>query len=312
MRVIRGLAFKPMSGVVLSIGNFDGVHRGHQAILQAGHQRARASGAELVAMTFDPHPLAVLTPERMPSILTPLSEKLAQLDRAGADVTVIADSSVGLLQVSAADFIENVIVQRFHPLTVVEGPSFGFGRHREGDVETLQRAGARHGFEVQVVEPVRIALGGHPDAVISSSLVRQLLAAGPVDQAAICLGRPYALLGSVIHGAGRGAGMGFPTANIDPGNQLVPGDGVYAGFGELSGRRYPAAISIGRTPTFDEHRLVIEAHLLDFEGETYGRTLRIEFLEWLRPQVRYDNVAALCRQIAEDVEQTRQICGRPV
>ncbi|MDM8008948.1 MAG: bifunctional riboflavin kinase/FAD synthetase [Phycisphaerae bacterium] len=310
MRVIRGLEFEPMSGVVLSIGNFDGVHRGHQAILQAGRLKAQAAGTELVAMTFDPHPLTVLTPERMPAVLTPLPEKLRQLERAGADVTVVAESNAGLLQLSATDFIEHVMVRRFRPSAIVEGPSFGFGRHRQGNVETLRAAAARHGFQVQVVEPVRIGLGGHPDAVISSSLVRQLLTAGPVDQAAICLGRPYALLGQVIHGVGRGSGMGFPTANIDPGDQLVPAEGVYAGFGVLGGRRYPAAISIGRTPTFEEHRLVIEAHLLDFNEETYGQALRIEFLQWLRPQVRYDTVGALCQQIAKDVERTRQVCGQ--
>ncbi|MGQ9649429.1 MAG: bifunctional riboflavin kinase/FAD synthetase [Phycisphaerae bacterium] len=297
-----------MSGAVLCIGNFDGVHRGHQAILQAGRQKARAVGTELVAITFDPHPLAVLTPERMPAVLTPLPEKLRQLERAGADVTVVADSSVAFLQLSAADFIEDVIVRRFRPTAIVEGRSFGFGRHRQGDVETLRAAGWQYGFEVQIVEPVRIALGGHPDAVISSSLVRQLLTAGPVDQAAICLGRPYALLGTVIHGGGRGAGMGFPTANVDPGDQLVPAEGVYAGFAELAGRRHQAAISIGRTPTFDEHRLVVEAHLLDFGENTYGQTLRLEFLAWLRSQVRYETVNDLCRQIAKDVEQTRTIC----
>ncbi len=310
MRVLRGLNFEPLHGVVLCIGNFDGVHRGHQEILRAGRRKASANQAELVAMTFDPHPLAVLTPERMPAILTPLPEKLRQIEQTGADAVVVAVSEPGLLQVTATDFIKQVIVDRFHPRAIVEGPSFGFGRHREGTVETLQEAAGQFGFEVEVVEPVRIALGGHPDMVMSSSLVRQLLASGTVDQAAICLGRPYALLGTVIRGVGRGAKIGFPTANIDAGPQLVPAEGVYAGRAELAGHRYAAAISIGRNPTFGEHRLVIEAHLLGYSGEPYGAPLRLEFLDWLRPQMRFPSVEALCQQIAEDVRHTQEIGQR--
>lgn len=307
MRVIRGLDFEPLQGVVLSIGNFDGVHRGHQTILAAARDRARANGAELVVMTFEPHPLAVLTPERMPAILTTLPRKLDLFSLAGVDAVALVSSKPELLHIEANEFIRQVIVDRFNPCAVVEGPSFGFGRHREGNVEALIRAGHQYGFDVQVVEPVRVALGGHPDTVISSSLVRQLLSSGTVDQAAICLGRPYALLGTVVRGIGRGAKLGFPTANIEPDYQLIPADGVYAGRAILDNRCYSAAISVGRTPTFDDCRFVIEAHLLDFAGDSYGAGITVEFLHWLRPQLAFPSVAELCRQIAADVARTRQL-----
>lgn len=307
MRVVRGLDFEPANGVILTIGNFDGVHRGHQAILAAGRRRADAAHTSLVAITIDPHPLTVLTPEHVPPTLTPLDEKLRCLQRCGVDMVVVLPAGPDLLRISAADFIANVIHARFRPRAIVEGASFGFGRHREGNVRTLEDAARQYGFEVEVVEPVRISLGGHTDTVISSSLIRQLLASGTVQHAAVCLGRPYVLLGQVIHGAGRGASLGFPTANIDPGGQLVPAEAVYAGRAELDGRSYTAAISIGRAPTFGGQKVEIEAFLLDFNDDVYGRPIRIEFLEWLRPQVRFESPAALCRQMALDVQQTRKI-----
>jgi riboflavin kinase / FMN adenylyltransferase len=309
MRVVRGLDFEPMTGVVLTIGNFDGVHRGHQAILAAGRRRTEAARTELVVITFDPHPLAVLTPERLPAMLTPLEEKVRCLENAGADVVVVLPSKPDLLKISAADFIADIIVARFRPRAIVEGASFGFGRHREGDVDTLRAAAGQYGFEVEVVDPVRIALGGHPDAVISSSLVRQLLGSGTVDQATACLGRPYALVGRVVRGAGRGAKIGFPTANIDAGGQLLPAEAVYAGRAEADGRSFAAAISIGRAPTFDGHKVVPEAYLLDFAGDLYDKPIRVEFLDWLRPQVRYNTVEDLCQQMARDVAQTRTIAA---
>ncbi len=309
MRVVRGLDFEPMSGVVLTIGNFDGVHRGHQAILAAGQRRAEDAGTQLVVITFDPHPLAVLTPERLPAMLTPLKEKLRWLENAGADVVVLLPSSHELLAITAENFVADIIVARFRPRAIVEGASFGFGRHREGNVETLKQAAGEYGFEVEVVEPVRIALGGHPDAVISSSLVRQLLGSGTVDQATVCLGRPYALLGRVVPGAGRGAKIGFPTANIDPGGQLIPAEAVYAGRAEVDGRFFAAAISIGRAPTFDGHKVVTEAYLLDFAGDLCGKSIRLEFIDWLRNQVRYATVEDLCQQMAKDVALTRTIAA---
>jgi riboflavin kinase/FMN adenylyltransferase len=308
MKVIDSLEPVRLKGVVLTIGNFDGVHRGHQAILAAGRRRADAVTAPLVAMTFDPHPLAILTPEHVPPALTPLDEKLHLLELHRADIAVVVRSSRAFLQLTADDFIQQIVLDRFRPAAMVEGASFGFGRKRQGDVYMLQAAGRQHGFEVEIVEPVRVALGGKPDAVISSSLVRQLLGSGAVSEAAACLGHPYALTGTVVHGAGRGRSLGFPTANVAPTSQMIPAEGVYAGRARLDRQETPAAISIGHNPTFGGQSVIVEAHLLDYREELYDHPIRIEFLEWLRPQHRFESPEALIEQIARDVARTREAC----
>ncbi len=317
MDIIHGIESVRLKGVALTIGNFDGVHRGHQAIIAAARQHARRAEALTVVMTFEPHPASILTPDRVPPRLTPLEEKLACLERAGADVVVLVHSTKDFFSIPAERFLTNVILDRFHPVAVVEGPTFGFGRHRQGDIEMLRAAGSRHGFEVEIVEPVRGALGGHPDTVISSSIVRHLLSSGTVDGAAHCLGRPYALLGTVIRGAGRGRGLGFPTANLQVRDQLIPAEGVYAGRVRLGGSVaemvrghepfVAAAVSIGRIPTFDETALVIEAFLLDFDDDLYGRHVRLELLDWLRRQEKYPSPGALVEQIERDVARTREL-----
>ncbi len=307
IQVFRDLDSVHMAGVVLSIGNFDGVHRGHQAIISAARSRAAAAGTRAVAMTFEPHPATVLVPDRVPPMLTPLDEKIRCLESAGADVAVIVPSRREFFSCTAEAFIEQIIVERFHPMAMVEGESFRFGQHRQGDVGTLQKAGGSYGFHTEVVSPIRVDLGGHPDTVISSSLVRQLIGSGTVDRAAVCLGRAYALFGRVGHGAARGRTLGFATANlaVHPG-QLVPAEGVYAGQTTIDGARYAAAISIGCTPTFDGRQQLVEAHLLDYGGDLYDAPLRLEFHAWLRPQQKFASAVELQQQIAADIKQTRE------
>jgi riboflavin kinase/FMN adenylyltransferase len=306
--VVRDLNAVRLSGVVLTIGNFDGVHRGHQALVSAGRRRARATGTDVVAMTFEPHPAAILAPDRIPPTLTPLDEKIRLLEAAGADLVVVVESRPEFFSCPAEAFVSEVIVGRFKPIAMVEGAGFRFGQHRQGDVQTLQAAGRQHGFEVEVVPPVRVDLGGHPDTVISSSLVRHLIGSGTVDRAALCLARPYALLGSVEHGAARGRTLGFATANLDvcPG-QLVPADGVYAGRTMIEGKAWPAAVSVGANPTFGGDRRLVEAHVLDFAGNLYGRPMRLEFLEWLRGQQKFDSTAELQARVQMDIARTREI-----
>lgn len=311
IRIHRDLEHLRLSGVVLSIGNFDGVHRGHQAIIGTSKDRARAAGTNMVAMTFEPHPANFLAPDRVPPILTPLDEKIRWLETAGADDVIIVESKPEFFNCPAEVFIDQIVVECFHPIAMVEGASFRFGQHRHGDVEMLREAGKSRGFEMQVVPPVRVNLGGHPDTVISSTLVRQLIGSGTVDRAMMCLGRPYALFGQVSHGAARGRILGFATANltVHPG-QLVPAEGVYAGQTTIDGQIHPVAISIGTTPTFDGRETLVEAHVLDYRGDLYGQLLRIEFLDWLRAQQRFDSPAALQKQIQEDIEQTRQVSSK--
>ena len=305
MRIVRDLESVDLAGVVLTIGNFDGVHRGHQAILAAGRRRANEANVPLVVMTFEPHPLAVLIPTHVPSVLTPLPEKLHWLEDAGVDVAVVVRSTPEFLGLTAEAFIREVIVSKFQPVTMVEGASFGFGRRRQGDVQMLQTAGTSLGFKVEVVKPVRVALGGHQDAVISSSLIRQLLLAGTVEQAAVCLGRPYALIGTVVHGEGRGRTLGFATANIRTDNQLIPAEGVYAGQVVVDRRRHDAAVSIGCNATFDGEKVLVEAHLLDFYGDLYDHAIRLELIDWVRGQKDFGSADILREHIATDVADIR-------
>jgi riboflavin kinase/FMN adenylyltransferase len=309
LRILRGVQElgKPLAASVVSVGNFDGLHIGHQEILRRGRELARSTGGELVAVTFEPHPLRLVAPERAPASLTPLSEKLRCLDAAGVDTALVLTSNRQLLGMTPRAFIEELVIPWLHPTHMVEGRSFGFGRGRAGSVETLARMADELGFEVVVVPPVQFTEDPQPERV-SSSLVRRLIAEGRIGPANRCLGRRYALFGIVRTGKGRGHKLGWPTANLDIGDQLTPGQGVYGGYAFLnneSGGSLPAAVSIGHTPTFEDTGLIIEAHLLDFQGQLEGTPMRLEFLGRLRDQKRYDNIDELVAQIGRDVDLVR-------
>ena len=307
MNIHHGLEQVDLENVVLTIGNFDGVHRGHQAILEAGRRRAESAGTQLVAMTFEPHPATVLAPDRVPARLTPIDEKLRLLKAHGASSTVIVKSEARFFDIEADAFLRTWVLPRFRPMAMVEGASFRYGHHQAGNVETLIAAGTALGFEVEIVEPIRVGLGGTPGTVISSSLIRHLIRSGTVDQAAMCLGRPYALIGEVIKGAGRGRTIGIPTANLRIEDQLVPAEGVYAGIATFDAQRLAAAVSIGKTPTFGAGALAVEAHLVGFDPDLYGKTVRIELLEWIRSQQQFDGKDALVAQINRDIEHTAAV-----
>lgn len=308
VRILHGLEslHEPFAAAVLTVGNFDGVHRAHQHLLKLGRQLSNASRCPLVVLTFEPHPLTVVAPSKAPARLSTLEEKLSLLARSGVDVVVVAKSEPELLGIKAEAFVRDVLVRRFHPRHIVEGPSFGFGRGRKGNPELLKRLAPQCGFDMHVVEPVVLELEHREPMMVSSSLIRRLLHDGRVDQAARCLGRPYALSGAVIAGAGRGRAIGVPTANLALTDVLVPAEGVYAAVAVVDSGRYAAAVSIGRTPTFDGAALQVEAHLLEFEGDLYGQTIRLEFLSWLRGQEKFDSPDALRAQLARDVEAVRR------
>ena len=314
MHVVRSLASAHFSDVVLTIGNFDGIHLGHQTILSVGRRRADAAKTQFVVMTFDPHPATILTPDRVPELLTPMPERTRQLLSAGADVVVVVEANAKFLSLSAGAFIRDVVMQRFRPVAMVEGDSFCYGQHRRGTVDTLRAEGRTYGFDVDIVEAIRINLGGSPGTVISSSLIRHLLKSGTVDQVAQCLGRPYVLLGKVKPGAGRGRALGFPTANLSITSQLIPPEGVYAGRAQLIdsddklSHSIIAAVSVGRALTFESDRLLVEAHLLDFKEDLYEQDIRLEFLGWIRDQRKFDTPKALSQQIKQDIARIREIC----
>jgi riboflavin kinase/FMN adenylyltransferase len=251
-------------GMVLTIGNFDGVHRGHQAIITAARQIARDKQTQLAAMTFDPHPGVLLHPERAPGILTPLAMKALLLESLSVDVLIVIKDSLKLLNLSPEDFVDQFLIENLSPSVMVEGPDFNFGYGRSGTIETLRQFGTTRNFEVVEVPFVDVASGsGSETEKCSSSSVRRLLQEGRPRLAAQVLGRPFRLIGKTIPGRGVGTKLGFPTANIDPIGQIIPAEGVYAGYvvvGDcledvvFGGLRRPAAISIGRAKTFlSEH-----------------------------------------------------------
>ncbi len=312
MKVFDGVASVGPSfrGAVLTVGNFDGVHLGHQRILRTARALAHVSSAAVIAMTFEPHPPAVLKPDRAPARLSPWKETARQLNRAGADAIVRLDTDRALLSLTAWEFIREILIQRIHPSYIVEGPTFGFGRGRQGDVETLREASAKGGFQVHVVEPYMLHLGNEErPTVVSSTVIRQSLLAGNVADAAACLGRPYTLIGRVVHGAGTGRQLGYPTINLDVGEQLVPAEGVYAGRVEIRGVRRTAAVSIGHRPTLGGTALAVEAFLLDESADLYDEDACLDMVEFVRSQRKFDGPEELTRQIAADVETVRRIAA---
>ncbi|MHC4626987.1 MAG: riboflavin biosynthesis protein RibF [Planctomycetota bacterium] len=298
-------------GCVLTIGNFDGVHLGHLEIIAVGQQMAREKGVELVGMTFEPHPVAVLYPERAPGVLTPLNMRKHQLARSGVDSLIVLDGDPELLSLSPDDFASRFLVENVRPSVVVEGSDFNFGADRAGNIETLQKLGSQQGFEVCVVEPKQIKLSTGQSVRVSSTMIRYMLESGHVADAGAALGRPYRLLEQIIPGRGIGKKLGFPTLNMKSPGQVIPAEGVYAGFVRVGdseedvlscGQMIPAAYSIGQARTYgDDFPLLIEAHLLDEHVDTaVGKYMGMDFVERIRAQHKFKTPAELSKQIADD------------
>lgn len=309
-RCINGLDSLPAAarGCVLTIGNFDGVHVGHQRIMEIS--RSLADGGSVVAMTFDPAPDLVLRPADAPLRVVPQAVKRRLLLDAGCDFVVTVPASIEMLSMTPDDFAQRIIIDAFAPRHVVEGPNFFFGRKRSGSIDTLAEIGRHAGFEVHVAEPVHLELcdGRH---LVSSTLIRHLVTEGRLADAELCLGRAFTLYGRVVRGRGIGRVLEYPTANLRLGDQVIPADGVYAGLAEVRGETCAAAISIGTAPTFRSEAQgirTVEAFLLKPPGDLYDADMTLAFARRLREQRRYDSPEALKAQMALDVEQVRQIC----
>jgi len=307
--LIQGLDNIPGAarGCVLTIGNFDGVHLGHRRILDQARRLADSASRAVMAMTFEPPPDQILRPLDAPQRVTPFALKCRLLREAGADLVIALPPEQWLLEMTPGSFIDHIITERIAPSAMVEGRDFRFGNRRSGDVESLTEAGRSAGFTVHVVEPVVLDFPDGPRR-ISSSLIRQLVSRGNIQDANRCLGREFAMCGVVATGQGQGRLLEFPTANINPGQQVCPADGVYAGKAEIQGRVYPAAISVGNKPTLGPvGASVVEAFLLDAGGDFYGREMTLNFTARLRDQRRFDDVAALRAQIAKDIQRVREL-----
>jgi riboflavin kinase/FMN adenylyltransferase len=314
VRIVRGSRTleKPLERTVLTVGNFDGLHVGHQRIMKTVTGRARALDGLAAVYTFEPHPRKVLQPSRAPRLLTTLEQKLELFEAAGVDVTIVEPFDLGFAQLPAERFVREILHERIDPLEVYVGYDFRYGRDREGSMRTLTELGPHLGFSVTIVPEVKL---GSRD--VNSTRIRELLEQGSVDEAALLLGRPYTIRGRVVTGDKRGRTLGFPTMNLDAENEVLPRAGVYAGRVRFldpgtpaEGTRFGAVTNVGRRPTFGvTDRVLTEAHLLDFAGDAYGRRIEITFEHALREERRFPDVDALRAQIALDAELARKKLG---
>jgi riboflavin kinase/FMN adenylyltransferase len=292
-------------GGFLAVGNFDGVHLGHARLIARLRANADAADAPAIALTFDPHPVALLRPDRAPAPLVWTDRKVELLREAGATEVGVFRTGPWLLGLTAREFFDRVVVGRFAARGMVEGPNFAFGRDRGGDSALLAAWCAEAGLDFQVIEPSVV-----DGQLVSSSRVRRALAEGRADEAARLLGRPYRLRGVVAHGAARGAGLGFPTANLEAIETLIPADGVYATLAYLDGQGspIPSATHIGPNATFGDQERKVETHLIGFNGDLYGRTLEVAVLGRLRESRKFAGLDDLLGQIRADVDQARAAC----
>ena len=293
-------------GAAVTIGVFDGLHLGHRAILDRALDRARARGARCVVISFDPHPDVVLSRSgfHSPPPLTPQGEKRARIAALGVDAFQVLPFTRELASLEPEAFVDQHLVAPHAPFALVVGEGFALGRRRAGTVDRLREIGATRGFEVEAV-PLVVMDGGP----VSSTRIRALLAEGRVAEAARLLGRRYCIAGTVVTGDGRGRQLGFPTANLRLDEErTLPADGIYAVMARPGGDAefHPAAMSIGMRPTFDGHVRTLEVHLLDWSGDLVGRALEVEFVDWLRPELRFENAGALIAAMDRDVAETRR------
>jgi riboflavin kinase/FMN adenylyltransferase len=305
----NSLAARPCA---VTIGAYDGVHTGHRLVIDTVKRTAADQGLASAVVTFDRHPAAVVRPDTAPKLLTDLDQKLELLAETGIDYVLLIHFDEERAHEPAEKFVRDLLVGCLDTKAVVVGHDFHFGYRRLGNVGMLQDMGAELGFDVTGLRLFTAGLGRDP---ISSTRIRALVAEGAVSEAASLLGRPLQVRGVVIHGDKRGRELGFPTANVSiPEHMALPADGVYAGWYQTpDGIRHPAAISLGRRPTFyaENGLLLLEAYLLDFDGDLYEQEARVEFVAHLRSQARFESAHALIDQMARDVATTRQVLGRP-
>jgi riboflavin kinase/FMN adenylyltransferase len=304
MRILRGLeSFPPeLAPSVVALGAFDGIHLAHARILHTAVERARGLGVAALACTFDPHPAAVLYPERAPAPIASLDENLARMASHGLDAAVVIPFTPDFARLEAETFVETVVVGILRAREVVVGYNHTFGRGARGTVTVLTALGQTHGFVARVLPPLQVR-----GQTVSSSAIREVLREGDVVTARAFLGHPYTMAGVVRRGAGRGRGLGFPTANLRPARPLILAGGVYAAWARWADGDARAVVNVGYRPTFGENEYWVEAYLLDFSGDLYDRVLTLEFLDRIRPEMTFASAAALRHQVMADIETARRV-----
>lgn len=303
MRVIReldDLAEQPRASAV-TIGNFDGVHLAHQQLLRRVVECARPAGAQAVAITFDPHPAVILAPERAPRLLTSLERKSRLIAALGIDLLVVLPFTRELARLSPGDFVQDILVRSLRAVSLHVGPNFRFGYRQAGTTELLQELARKSGFTVEVLPMLEVR-----GERVSSSRIRQLLAEGRVGKAGRLLGRPYSILGAIVSGQGVGSRQTVPTLNLGPVKELLPGKSVYVSRTRLGEMSHESVTNVGHKPTFGEHQLTVESHLLNFTGEISETQMEIEFLYRLRDERKFPDASSLLAQIRDDASRAAQ------
>ncbi|MEU8516065.1 bifunctional riboflavin kinase/FAD synthetase [Kitasatospora sp. NPDC048722] len=293
---------------VVTIGSFDGVHRGHQLIIGRAVERARELGVPSVVVTFDPHPREVIRPGSHPALLAPQARRAELIAGLGVDAVLVLPFTPELSQESPETFVRQVLVDALHARVVIEGPNFRFGHRAAGDVALLTELGRAAGFDVEVVD-LQVSGTAGAGEPFSSTLTRRLVETGDMAGAGEVLGRPHRVEGVVVRGAQRGRELGYPTANVETvAHSAIPADGVYAGWLTADGERMPAAISVGTNPTFDGTARTVEAYAIDRVGlDLYGLHVAVDFLAYLRGMEKFDSIEALLDRMADDVKQAREL-----
>jgi riboflavin kinase/FMN adenylyltransferase len=303
MNLLRGFESPSFyRGGFVSIGNFDGVHTGHQAMLASLVGHARADGVPAVVLTFDPHPIELLRPEAAPPRLTTIAHRVELLQQFGVDCVIVLPTTQRFLALTAEEFFHTIVRTELQARGLVEGPNFFFGKNRQGSIAVLRELCAHNHVTLDVVPPVVV-----DQQLVSSSLIRSLIEVGEVKESARLLGHRYRLSGQVVHGAERGRKLGFPTANLAESTNLIPGEGVYAATTTHDGIEYGAAVNVGPNPTFGESAKKVEVHLLDFSGDLYGKSLDVDFGKKIRNVIRFASVDELLAQLRKDLIEIRSI-----
>lgn len=298
-------------GSVVSWGNYDGVHLGHQALIKELTAKAKGLGLPSVIITFEPHPALFFSGGKAPHLIADYDDRLALIDKQGVDYALVLPFDEEFARQTPDEFVKNVLVGELKAKAVILGHDLSFGKNRAGGFEAMQALATRHGFSIGRTKAVMPEAQNNGSAPVASTVVRAAIKAGDVYKATSLLGRVHSVHGRVRHGMQRGKGLlGFPTANIDPGPLLLPPHGVYACLAVLDGKFYPAATNLGVNPSFDGTTPSLEAHMLDFEGDLYGHELRLYFLHFLRPEQKFETIEQLKEQIGRDVEKTRQIAAK--
>jgi len=309
MRIINGIENlkRPFRNPVVTLGNFDGVHLGHQQIFRRVKQEASKIRGQGVVITFEPHPLKVLAPEKFLPLLTPFRKKIMLIEESGIEIVLCIEFSLKFSEIVPSEFIESILVKKVKVKKLIIGYNYHFGKGQRGDARTLKEAGKVFDFEVEVVDPLRV-----DETIVSSSWIRNLIQTGEVEEASKLLGRDYPITGKVVEGKKRGGTLGFPTANLEVSDELYPKTGVYAVEVVWNRQRFDGLANIGSNPTFATQTgntaepFSLEVHILDFNQDIYGKEIEVRFKKRIREEVRFESPSLLIEQIKKDIQWTRE------